>query len=148
MKRFFTLTLTLTLTLCLISCNNEIKNAAGDYSYKASGSVLIDDTLSLNLEDEIGAMTLIQKSQDSLLLTFNVLNGNVYTATGSLCDQVLTLNPFSRSIKANILLYNIQVTGSGEVYEDNIILHLQYHGTSTSERHTLSSTDILLVAKR
>ena len=62
----------------LAGCDPAVK-MAGEYSYKLSGKVTIDDA-DFTLSNEQGTMDMLRKSDGDMLLTFSQLRGGVYTA--------------------------------------------------------------------
>ena len=128
------------LSLCLvgfvgilmISCKNEVEQLSGEYSYKISGSVVVD-SVEARLNNENGVLRIIAKDKSDALLTFNMLGGDVYTTTAAISNKVMELTPFERIIVHNAKDYKISVSGQGDVVDENIILSLQYNGMSMDE---------------
>ena len=80
----------------LAGCDPAVK-MAGEYSYKLSGKVTIDDA-DYTLSNEQGTMDMLRKSDGDMLLTFSQLRGGVYTAEAEINDTLLTLYPFERTV--------------------------------------------------
>lgn len=119
----------------------------GSYSYKTSGIVEIDED-QVVLPNESGAIEIQQDSENELRLVFNQLNGGVYTTTATLADNVITLEPLSRTITINLLSYELEVTGSGDHKDGVIVFTLHYKGTSLLDESPLVGEDILMIAKK
>ena len=83
--------------LMVTSCKNELQQVAGEYSYKISGSVVVD-TVEERLTNESGALHLINTDDEELLLTFNMLGGDVYTTNADLENKQLKIAEFERII--------------------------------------------------
>lgn len=148
MNKGLYLTMVLVVMAVLTGCKSELKQVAGEYSYKISGSAIVDST-EVHLTNESGALHIIDKDEKELLLTFNMLGGDVYTALGDLSSKSLSIKEFERIIVHNTKDYKVKVSGSGEVYDDNIVLDMQYKGMSMDKDSIeLESKDIKLVATR
>lgn len=163
------LTLFLSLaTVLLTSCNDPIKSLADSYSYTISGQATIDDTISIVLPNEKGAMQIEKtSSDDKVLLTMNYytgLNGGVYTTQAKVKDDKITLEPFTRTLsvtytntETELLVpvektysenYEVEVSGTGVIYDETIHFTLQYKGEGVSVDKQIEASDILMVAKR
>lgn len=156
--------------LALASCQK--KNAPlfrGDYSFKTSGSVTLDeivpegDTIEpvsfvVNLPNEIGQLEIsdLGNGKDSVLVVMNTMGGEV-VVTHALCkDNEIFLQDF----KKNTLLFSgdsitlkneVHVQASGQMYEDNtIILNMIYDGEAeTNERNfTIHGDNVRMAAIR
>ena len=88
--KLFSLGLVLFCGLMATSCKNELQQVAGEYSYKISGSAMVDSA-EVRLTNETGALHIIDKDEKELLLTFNMLGGDVYTALASLDNKELSI---------------------------------------------------------
>lgn len=112
--------------LALMSCNNEVKQVEGTYSYKISGQAIVKgDTLELN--DEIGAMTIEGITSDSTLVTFNALNGPAYATGAKISKKEITLAPFTRAISVRSQDYRVTAEGEGSIYNETILITLSYN---------------------
>ena len=146
MKR---LTYIFTALLLLTSCNSEIQQLTGTYSYKASGEASIEN-VSTSLDDEIGTLEVIPiNKKDSFRLIFNQVGGPVYTTVGLLYNEgkKLDLKKFERSINASAINYSVQVTGDGDILDGIIMLKLNYFGQS-SAGIDIKCDNVLMVAKK
>ena len=123
--------------MALTSCQDKIEQVTGSYSYKVSGTAVVDSS-SVALRDEQGAMELIRVEGENVLLTFNALRGSAYATKGTLSDQTLTLQSFDKSVSAGINEYNVTVTGTGTVYSNTILFDLTYESEElTAEKVTM-----------
>ena len=148
MKKGLYLTILLVVMAVLAGCKNELQQVSGEYSYKISGNAIVDST-EVHLTNESGALHIIDKDEKELLLTFNMLAGDVYTTNAELSAKVLKINEFERVIMHNAKNYKIKVTGEGNVYDNNIVLDMQYKGMSMDKDSIeLEGKDIKLVATR
>ena len=149
----------------LAGCSDPVKSRMGGYSYQiAKQEVTIDDTVSIVLTGEMGALQMEQIQDDSILLTFNSLKGDVYTTTGKIDNDDIVLQPFERTLSVTYTVtqqdllrpvdktlnetYNIQVSGSAEMHDETIHFMLQYNGEGVSNDKQLVGEDILMVAKK
>ena len=154
--------------LALASCQK--KNAPlfrGDYSFKTSGSVTLDeivteggtgDSFTASLPNEIGQLEIsaLDNGKDSVLVVMNTMGGEV-VVTHAFCknDEI-----FLRDFKKNTLLFtgdslslknDLHVHASGQMYEDNtLILNMVYEGEAeTNERSfKIYGDDIRMAAIR
>ena len=123
----------------------------GDYSFKISGSVTLDEidpenepaSYTVGLPNEIGQLEIsdLDDGKDSVLVVMNTMGGEV-VVTHALCkDNEI----FLRDFKKNTLLFtgdsltlknDLRVKASGQMYEGNtLILNMIYEGEAeTNER--------------
>ena len=71
------------LAVLLSSCQDQVQQVTGTYSYKISGSAEVS-TDSVVLSNEQGAMDLIRIDTTAALLTFNELRGATYVANATI----------------------------------------------------------------
>lgn len=154
--------------MALASCQK--KNAPlfrGDYSFKTSGSVTLEEivpqgetgeTFTVGLPNEIGQLEIstLDNGKDSVLVVMNTMGGEV-VVTHAFCknDEI-----FLRDFKKNTLLFtgdsltlknDLRVHASGQMYEDNtLILNMTYEGEAeTNERSfKIYGDDIRMAAIR
>ena len=145
----------LIILCCLMSLAScQKKNAPlfrGDYSFKTSGSVTLDEinaedepaSYTVSLPNEIGQLEIsaLDNGKDSVLVVMNTMGGEV-VVTHALCkDNEI----FLRDFKKNTLLFtgdsltlknDLRVKASGQMYEGNtLILNMIYEGEAeTNER--------------
>ena len=145
--------LVLCCLLALTSCQK--KNAPlfrGDYSFKTSGSVVLDeivddgetgDSFTVSLPNEIGQLEIsaLDNGKDSVLVVMNTMGGEVVVTHAFCKDNEI----FLRDFKKNTLLFtgdsltlknDLRVHATGQMYEDNtLILNMVYEGEAeTNER--------------
>lgn len=133
--------------LMLASCTDEFRQIQGEYSYKASGTAKLD-TATVALPNEIGSLQIIDGKDGTLMLTFNTLEGEVYSTYGALKDGDLVLDAFHRTVR-EVLTYDVQVTGYGVLYDKTIKFMLQYNGKALNDAdRKLKAENVLLVAKK
>ena len=127
----------------------------GDYSFKTSGSVVLDEimaegdtaepaTYTVSLPNEIGQLEIsdLDNGKDSVVVVMNTMGGEV-VVTHAFCDgNEIFLKDFTKNTLLftgdSITLKNeVHVQASGQMYEDNtIILNMIYDGEAeTSERN-------------
>ena len=127
----------------------------GDYSFKTSGSVVLDEimaegdtdepaTYTVSLPNEIGQLEIsdLDNGKDSVMVVMNTMGGEV-VVTHAFCDgNEIFLKDFTKNTLLftgdSITLKNeVHVQASGRMYEDNtIILNMIYDGEAeTSERN-------------
>ena len=138
----------------------------GDYSFKTSGSVTLDEidpedepaSYTVGLPNEIGQLEIsaLGNDRDSLLVVMNTMGGEV-VVTHALCDgNEIFLKDFTKNTLLftgdSITLRNeVRVQASGQMYEDNtIILNMVYDGEAeTAERlFSIHGDNIRMVAIR
>lgn len=123
--------------LVLAGCSDAAKDISGNYSYKISGSAIINgDTVSL--PHEMGAMEIVRLSTDSVLITFNAMEGPAYATNAGVSDSHIVLNELERDITHNGQRYVVTMSGEGECYERTLLFELAYHGKNVdAEKLTL-----------
>lgn len=167
MKHSFTLisTLLLGMVFTLTSCQNEVKNATGDYSYKTSGAITLsgaDTTETFLLNNEIGTLTIMDKNDNDkgIILSFNGSYGPVYTTTGRIVGNRVIVDEYSRQMEFKELephilkedlikrttFSDIRVTGSGTIYDETILFTWTFTGVSTNGEVKLNGNNITTVA--
>jgi len=156
--------------LAFTSCQKSGTNLfRGDYSFKTSGSVTMDEIVpegetyepssyTVSLPNEIGQLEIsdLGDETDSLLIVMNTLGGEVIV-THAFCDgDEIFLKEFTKNTLLftgdSITLKNeVRVQASGQMYEDNtLILNMIYDGEAeTSERaFTIHGDNIRMAAIR
>ena len=156
--------------LAFSSCQKSGMNLfRGDYSFKTSGGVTMDEIIpevetyepasyTVSLPNEIGQLEIsdLGDEEDSLLVVMNILGGEVIV-THAFCDgDEIFLKDFTKNTLLftgdSITLKNeVRVQASGQMYEDNtIILNMIYDGEAeTSERtFTIHGDNIRMAATR
>ena len=147
--------LTFCCLLALAACQK--KNAPlfrGDYSFKTSGSVTLDEivaesdtikpvTYTISLLNEIGQLEIsdLDNGKDSVLVVMNTMGGEVVVTHAYCKDNEIFLRDFTKNTMLftsdSLTLKNeVRVQATGQMYEDNtLILNMTYDGEAqTSER--------------
>ena len=141
----------------------------GDYSFKTSGSVTMDEIVTegnsvepvsytVSLPNEIGQLEIsdLGNEKDSLLVVINTMGGEV-VVTHAFCDgNEIYLKDFTKNTLLftgdSIALKNeVHVQASGQMYEDNtLILNMIYDGEAEiNERgFTIHGDNIRMAALR
>ena len=154
MKNIHPLLFVICALLALASCQK--KNAPlfrGDYSFKTSGSVTLDeivtngeegDSFTVSLPNEIGQLeiSVLGNEKDSVVVVMNTMGGEVMV-THALCqDNKIFLRDFTKNTLLftgdSISLKNeVRVSASGQMHEDNtLIINMIYNGEAeTNERN-------------
>jgi len=144
--------LLLAVAIAAIGCskNPGPSGVKGSYSFKTSGQAELNDTLVVTLPDESGQMQVIDKHDgNALCFTFNQLLGHTYMTSGSIIGDEITLDEFPRQLRLGLCEYDVKVCGKGKVYDDTIILDLDYHGIRRGDTDTtLVSKSVIMTAKR
>jgi len=139
--------------MALTSCQK--KNAPlfrGDYSFKTSGSVTLEEivpqgetgeTFTVGLPNEIGQLEIstLDNGKDSVLVVMNTMGGEVVVTHAFCKDNKIFLRDFNKNTLLftgdSITLKNeLRVKASGQMYENNtLILNMTYEGEAeTNER--------------
>jgi len=154
--------------MALASCQK--KNAPlfrGDYSFKTSGSVTLEEivpqgetgeTFTIGLPNEIGQLEIsdLGNGKDSVLVVMNTMGGEVVVAHALCKDNEI----FLRDFKKNTLLLtgdsltlknDLRVKATGRMYEDNtLILNMIYDGEAERNERSFKvfGDDIRMAAIR
>lgn len=134
------------LALCavsLVSCQDQVQQVSGAYSYKISGSVIVDED-TVVLSDEIGALDIIHVNQDRALLTFNSLLGPVYATQAQIKGKQIFLTPYKRNLTVQSKDYAVTVTGNGTIYDKTILFSLDY----ADEVNKLTTDTLIMLCKK
>ena len=143
MRRFSViLSVLCALVLSVVSCRKEGSSLfEGNYSFKTSGTVTVQQSgvenaekVELSLNYEMGQMDIISKNGDIVLVTMNIMGGDVITYDASATGNYLQLNSSERKISLNWLdsgIYraDVVVSGNASRYGDVVIFQLSYSGT-------------------
>lgn len=172
------------ISVILLGCEEtmEVRSAKGSYSFKTSGKAelgnLDREDKTIELENESGQLEIISlHNEENVMLTFNQINGGVYSTKGTIKDDILEIEPYTRTytITSTITIYDtihttiggilnvdsisshekiiheiydIEVSGNGTIYDNSIIFTLKYDGKSDSSERTLKSENIQMIAKK
>ena len=98
MKKILISACVLLTAFLLTTCNRDVNNLTGDYSYKLSGEVIITDDDGDETHHFIhrnGQMNVLKdKSRKSgLVITMNEMNGGCYTLLAELQGDTIVLQP-------------------------------------------------------
>ena len=161
---------TLLIICCLLAMAAcQKKNAPlfrGDYSFKTSGSVTLDEidaddepaSYIVSLPNEIGQLEIsdLGNGKDSVHVVMNTMGGEVVVTHAFCKDNEI----FLRDFKKNTLLFtgdsltlknDLRVKASGQMYEDNtLILNMTYEGEAESNERSFKvyGDDIRMAATR
>ena len=162
---------TLLIICCLMAMTAcQKKNAPlfrGDYSFKTSGNVVLNeivsedeegDSFTVSLPNEIGQLEIkdLDNGKDSVLVVMNTMGGEVVVTHAFCKDNEI----FLRDFKKNTLLFtgdsltlknDLRVKASGQMYEDNtLILNMTYDGEAESNERSFKvyGDDIRMAATR
>ena len=157
--------------LALSACQKKGTNLfRGDYSFKTSGSVTLDEIVAegdtiepasyvVALPNKIGQLEIsaLGNEKDSLLVVMNIMGGEVIV-THAYCEgQNIILKDFKNnslniSIDGNINLSSeMTVKANGTMYDENtLILNMTYDGVAgmSNKNYDLYGDNINLVATR
>ena len=129
------------LMLVCLSCQNQVEQVAGSYSYKISGRASVLG-VEQSLSDEMGAMEILSQNSQSAMFTFNAMGGPAYYTTATITGKQIEINSFERYVSQAGVNYKVKVTGSGTVYDKSIIINLRYNGS------TLKADSLVLLCKK
>ncbi len=154
MKNIHPLLFVICALIALASCQK--KNAPlfrGDYCFKTSGSVTLDeivtngeegDSFTVSLPNEIGQLeiSVLDNEKDSVVVVMNTMGGEVVVTHAFCQDNKIFLRDFTKNTLLftgdSISLKNeVRVSASGQMYEDNtLIINMIYDGEAeTNERN-------------
>ena len=128
--------------LCLVSCRDDVQRIEGTYSYKISGSAMLDST-EVPLRTEVGSMEIIHVTSEGALATFNALNGDVYYTTMHVIGKNLYCG-YSRNVSVLGQDYEVRAEGEGYVYGETLLFSLRYY----NEDHTFEADSLILLCKK
>jgi hypothetical protein len=148
--------------LSLTACSEPVQPFLGDYSYKVTGDVVINDSIITPLTDKIGSLNVIHIDDSTVLLTLNELDGGIYTTRGHVNNQHIVIDPFKYNVtiqseQTNDILqrptptlttYATDVTGKATRYDHTLLFELNYQGTSLSGNNKIVGNQIIMVAKK
>ena len=190
MKKILTSKLAVLATVLMVmaGCQDtaEVRDVKGGYRYKTTGQVTLQenykgatlaDTLLVKLTNESGQLEVVSLyNEDSLLITFDQLNGDVCYTRGTTDGKTVHFAPYTRTleipfettkydtIKIGVKpfeydtiisipareteMFNITVSGSALVFENNLIFDQKYSGKSQTTERTLTSRGVRMQAKK
>ncbi len=130
----------------LAACQKEPANGfTGTYTYKTSGTVVLESreedpaerhTVTLNLVNEEGQMTLAEQAGDKILVACNAIGGDAYSFTATVDEDDTLLiggTPHkSIAVKSASLTVghgNVSFGGSAKRYDDVLTFSIDYTGS-------------------
>jgi len=152
--------------LGIVSCQKTGVDAiCGSYTYKTSGAlgllptaslgVLDIDTTFVTLATESGQMNIVKDNSSSkVVVTWDNLTGDATFTSAVVTDNKFTLDPGKKSVSIPDSVIGIDRTvtysGTGECFDDMIILPMTYTGTVVLGlvSMTIVSSKVECVAKR
>lgn len=172
----------------LAACQDtaEVRDVKGGYRYKTTGQVTLQenfkgatlaDTIPVKLTNESGQLEVVSLyNEDSLLITFDQLNGDVCYTRGTTDGKTVHFAPYTRTLeipfettkydtlhlgttlfprdtvvtytKRETEIFNIIVSGSAQVFENNLIFDLKYSGKSQTTERTILHSVVRMQAKK
>ena len=135
MKKHFFFGLLACMVVFFTACQDQVQQVAGTYSYKISGTAIVNSSSVLGnssdtvtLSDEIGSMELIPLDSTTAMVTFNALNGPAYTTQAEIHGKELSLKQYERELLVQTKSHHIQASGEGTFYDNTLIISLHYVG--------------------
>lgn len=190
MKKILTSKLAVLATVLMVmaGCQDtaEVRDVKGGYRYKTTGQVTLQenfkgatlaDTIPVKLTNESGQLEVVSLyNEDSLLITFDQLNGDVCYTRGTTDGKTVHFAPYTRTLeipfettkydtlhlgttlfprdtvvtytKRETEIFNIIVSGSAQVFENNLIFDLKYSGKSQTTERTILHSVVRMQAKK
>lgn len=112
-----------------------------------------DGTFKSSLSSESGQMNIVTTGENTMIVTLNIVGGDVLVFDATVDGKKITLSPISRilTIKDEGLTFTIDATleGTGEKYEDVVIFSLKYTGDTSYlvYNYTITDSSVKCVAK-
>lgn len=160
----FALMLVAAVAVIMSACTDqaEVRNIAGGYTVKTGQAIAevitTDSTTHVALPTEQGRMSVLNKhNEGEVSLTFLLNGSDKIAANGEVHHDKLTLEPFYYTLKIQhtgalgILLsetYQVKVSGSGEVLDGHILLHLNYDGKEINAQKQLRAEDVTWICSK
>ena len=153
------------LSLSILSACTQLPTDpyTGSYTFKTSGTVTVvvsadvSDAVKLDakvydLTTEVGRMDIKARGNDTMLVTMNVLGGDVYVFDAELTPGGFRLLPSTRTLRVGTLP-EFQVTVSGEAFilDGLLNVNLVYSGSRTvlpSINYTITDCNVVCVASK
>lgn len=168
MKKILFGTCILLTAFLLTTCNREVRNLTGDYSYKLSGDVILTDADGKETHHFIhrnGQMNILKdKSRKSgLIITMNEMNGGCYTILAELQGDTIVLQPhqFTTTLLSTedlpsigqeetpTMVYQISAAGSGRPNNPMLIMREHWIGAQSGNASvTLHAPEITILAEK
>jgi hypothetical protein len=168
MKKILISACVLLTAFLLTTCNRDVNNLTGDYSYKLSGEVIITDDDGDETHHFIhrnGQMNVLKdKSRKSgLVITMNEMNGGCYTLLAELQGDTIVLQPhqFTTTLLStegipsigqegsHTMVYQISAAGNGRPNDQMLILREHWTGNQSSDASVrLHAPEITILAEK
>lgn len=164
MKKILILLFSLAL---LTSCHKKgVSLFTGDYSYKMSGSVVLEPVDDLSLEplefditNEIGNMNIstLDRKDGTVMVVFNAINGELCATSARCTDKDIEFSEFEKTLRLTNIAQGIntnckvEVSAEGTMYDDNtIIINAEFSGSPTylDNVYSIQGDNIMIVAYR
>jgi len=156
------------VALIFTSCNREIKQFTGNYSYKLSGEVSLvgeDGEVSYHLVHKSGQMNILEdKSQPNrLIITMNEMNGGCYTISATVKGDSIVFLPYEFSTNILIsdspnlfsdddtpsIVYAIHASGGGQLNDAILMIDEQWVGQQSGNAAVLlNGPKMKIIAER
>lgn len=168
MKKILISACVLLTAFLLTTCNRDVNNLTGDYSYKLSGTVILTDADGEETHHFIhrnGQMNVLKdKSRKSgLVITMNEMNGGCYTLLAEIQGDTIVLQPhqFSTTLLStegipsigqegsHTMVYQISASGSGRPNDQMLILREHWTGGQSGDPSVrLLAPEITILAEK
>ena len=155
------------LSLLILSACTQLPTDpyTGSYTFKTSGTVKVvvsadvsdEDAVKLepkvyDLTTEVGRMDIKARGNDTMLVTMNVLGGDVYVFDAELTPGGFRLLPSARTLRVGTLP-DFQVTVSGEAFilDGLLNVNLVYSGSRTvlpRITYSITASNVVCVASK
>ncbi len=112
-----------------------------------------DGTFKSSLSSESGQMNIVTTGENTMIVTLNIVGGDVLVFDATVDGKKITLSPISRilTIKDEGITFTVDATveGTGEKYGDVVIFSLKYTGDTSYliYNYTITDSDVKCVAK-
>ena len=163
MKKIYMFALSaLLLTAC--TQNKEVTCLLGNYTYKVSGVVTIDEVGDVHLMPETGTMTLTNTAEEGeIIMSFNHNGGDVYDILALVDSDGIYIEDMNRYIDVEVAqdtlllgnivkrqeTFDVSVSGYGQrLSNGDISLTLSYEGQALNSDYTLEGDNIFVHCKR
>ena len=154
--------------MALASCQKKnVPLFRGDYSFKTSGSVTLEEIVgqdedpnsyTVNLPNEIGQLEIsaLDSAMDSVVVVMNTMGGEVVVTHACCTDNEIILRDFKKNtilITSDSLTLrgDLRVKASGKMFEDNtLVINMVYDGEAESNERNfkIHGDDIRMAAIR
>ena len=156
------------VTLMLSACTQLPTDPfTGSYTFKTSGTVTVTveaDTPVVNpgaipigsnvfeLTPEAGRMDIRASGDDTMVVSMNVLGGDVQLFEAKLTPGGFRLLPATRMLRVNVLPpLEVRVSGEASMLDGILYLKLEYTGARTVESsvtYSITASDVICVATK